>query len=542
MRIGIDLDNTLIDYGTLFHELAARRGWLPDAASPQSKTEVRDTLRGEEQGEARWRELQAMVYGTHILGARLATGARRFLTRCRELGAEVFVVSHKTEHPAANPDVNLHEAALDFLEQSGLFDGETPLIHRENVHFCATRGEKSRRMGELGLSLFIDDLPEMFADPEFPEGVLRVRYAPEEGQGESGPWDLEADFRMLAEWLPGEAAMELAAVQLFEAAPVFRSRLSGGRNGRLTLLEWADGQRAVCKLPADDGRGRFRAERAAYGFFEKAAITCVPRLLGADEERRCLFLEHVSGQTAHGKPGFCDALLDFLRALSAARQIPEARALPPASEACPAMSGHAAAVRARIARLESATIDPQAQEIVTEVRALLPGFEQRLAERCKQHGFDMHAALSSELLVPSPSDVGPHNTILAHDGRFVFHDFEFFGLDDPAKLIADTVLHPGSGAVLQDDFVQAGALALSECAEEPSTRIAQRARLVLPLAALKWTLLFLNEFLAPERMRRRQAGAVSEHLLEKQLEKARAMLARAKDLDHALDHALDTEV
>ena len=43
----------------------------------------------------------------------------------------------------------------------------------------------------------------------------------------------------------------------------------------------------------------------------------------------------------------------------------------------------------------------------------------------------------------SPSDFGFHNTILEDDGDLKFLDFEYFGRDDPAKLMADFIWHPG---------------------------------------------------------------------------------------------------
>ena len=44
----------------------------------------------------------------------------------------------------------------------------------------------------------------------------------------------------------------------------------------------------------------------------------------------------------------------------------------------------------------------------------------------------------------SPSDFGLHNAMRDEDGRLRFIDFEYFGWDDPVKLVSDTALHPGS--------------------------------------------------------------------------------------------------
>ena len=50
------------------------------------------------------------------------------------------------------------------------------------------------------------------------------------------------------------------------------------------------------------------------------------------------------------------------------------------------------------------------------------------------------------LRVLSPSDFGFHNALRRPDGTIVFVDFEYFGWDDPAKMMADAMLHPGNPA------------------------------------------------------------------------------------------------
>ena len=66
-HVGVDFDNTLVCYDSLFVRAAADRGWLADEASAD-KTAVRDCLRGLGR-EDDWTELQGEVYGRRILEA-----------------------------------------------------------------------------------------------------------------------------------------------------------------------------------------------------------------------------------------------------------------------------------------------------------------------------------------------------------------------------------------------------------------------------------------------------------------------------------------
>ena len=96
MRIGIDLDNTLICYNRVFLSAAQQSGLVPSDWEG-SKREIRKYLREKEEGEIAWQSLQGKVYGRWIHHAQLFPGAERFLWRCKQLGLAVEVVSHKTE-------------------------------------------------------------------------------------------------------------------------------------------------------------------------------------------------------------------------------------------------------------------------------------------------------------------------------------------------------------------------------------------------------------------------------------------------------------
>src|ERR1700739_4607789 len=96
MRIGIDFDNTLIDYDQVFTAGGKRRG-LIDAGLDGSQRGVRDSIRLLHAGEFAWQLLQAYVYSTATGSATMFDGADVFLRKCRAKGFDVFVISHKTQ-------------------------------------------------------------------------------------------------------------------------------------------------------------------------------------------------------------------------------------------------------------------------------------------------------------------------------------------------------------------------------------------------------------------------------------------------------------
>ena len=190
-RIGIDFDNTLIDYDEVFVALARERG-LVGHAFRGGKDAVRQVVRALPDGETQWQRLQGEAYGKGILTAVLFDGADLFLRRARAAGHDVLIVSHKTEYGHFDATrTNLRDAALAWMARKGFFDDDGFGVPIANVHFSATRSEKLDRIARLGVTHFIDDLPEVLDDPAFPPGVVKILFtngSPENRPGAFAHW------------------------------------------------------------------------------------------------------------------------------------------------------------------------------------------------------------------------------------------------------------------------------------------------------------------------------------------------------------------
>ena len=172
--IGIDLDNTLINYDQAFYGSALAAAWI-DKDIAMSKTDVRDAVRRLHEGEAKWQALQAKVYGPDIGLAQPMPGALDFLRHMAQRNLSCCVISHKTRFAAAQTDsCDLHEAALSWLEQQGFFKTDHSGLSRNHVFFCETRAQKLAQIRAMECRYFIDDLLEVFAEPEFPAAVEKI--------------------------------------------------------------------------------------------------------------------------------------------------------------------------------------------------------------------------------------------------------------------------------------------------------------------------------------------------------------------------------
>ncbi len=192
MFVGLDFDNTIVCYDTVFHRVAVESGLVPDHI-PLSKNSVRDHLRRQGR-EDEWTELQGTVYGPRLNDAPPFPGALEFLGRCADESVDVAIISHKTRHPYRGPRYDLHASARRWLERHGVFDPARIGLPLSRVFFELTREGKLHRIAAMGCTHFVDDLPEFLAEPGFPDGVEKILFNPN-GLHANGP-----DLHHAASW------------------------------------------------------------------------------------------------------------------------------------------------------------------------------------------------------------------------------------------------------------------------------------------------------------------------------------------------------
>jgi hypothetical protein len=183
--VGVDFDNTIISYDDVIRSVAIRRGYV-SAGCPTDKRSIRDLIRARPDGDIDWQRVQGEVYGPRIDQAVMIEGVESFFRRCAVSGLFVHIISHKTTFAGYDPTkTNLRQAALRWLQDQGAFSDAGLGLDPDVVWFASTRQEKLTHIRRLGCRVFIDDLAEVFSEPEFPPGVERILFDPTGGGGES---------------------------------------------------------------------------------------------------------------------------------------------------------------------------------------------------------------------------------------------------------------------------------------------------------------------------------------------------------------------
>lgn len=310
--------------------------------------------------------------------------------------------------------------------------------------------------------------------------------------------------------------------------------VEGGGNNRLYRLALANGRQIALKTylrEASDPRDRHGAEVGGLRFLSEAGIATVPAALADDADAGWAAFSWVEGEAPreHDARDIVQAL-DFMASLKALRARPDADALPPASEACLAPGELIDQISLRIARLSAVRDHALVRLLDSGVRDAFWSALDRAGRRLGEAGIDGHAPLPARHETLSPSDFGFHNALKDAGGRLTFVDFEYFGRDDPVKLVSDFLLHPGMdlSAAQSRQFLR-GSQALYGTDE----RFRDRLAALFPLYAVRWTLILLNAFLPERRARQVYAGdgRCLEQALAVQVGKAENMLTRLNDLE-----------
>ena len=176
MIIGIDLDNTIIQYDALIYELAREKNFIPDGFA-KNKQAIRDHIRNLREGDIEWQKIQGAVYGGLIQRAEPFEGVKNFFDECLRRHFKVFIISHKT-HYASYDDTktDLREAALKWIDEKMKDINLGGFIDRNAVFFGSTRQDKVQEIIRLKCDWFIDDLIETFLEPGFPSVTKKVLF------------------------------------------------------------------------------------------------------------------------------------------------------------------------------------------------------------------------------------------------------------------------------------------------------------------------------------------------------------------------------
>lgn len=315
--------------------------------------------------------------------------------------------------------------------------------------------------------------------------------------------------RLLRPYLSINADRELAALaeQLGGAPPIRIDPVRQSGNSRIYRVNYPTRILALKRYPprSDDSRDRLGAEVAALRFLNAKANALVPELVTFDAGLNAALLEWLEGNPVVAAEHDIDGATAFLDRLHILGRDYDANDLPNAAEACLSGRDLESQVINRFQRLMEVAPDFDNLELLLR-DTLNPAVEKWVAQAqnaYRQEKFSWTDNITREIQILSPSDFGFHNALRRGDGALIFLDFEYFGWDDPVKLVSDFLLHPGMKLTIT---MRQRFISWAFARFKADTTFAIRFRALYPLFGLRWCAILLNEFLPEKWAIRAHAG------------------------------------
>ena len=523
MRIGFDFDNTLVNYNHVFTSEAKRQGMV-SSGWRGSKSALREDLQSRSNGVRLWQTLQGIVYGRGMAQARLFPGVASFLMRCRSRGDEIYIISHKTEFGHFDlTRTPLRKAALDWMESKRFFDGSRFGLCRDRVFFAGTRSEKIDRIQDLNLDVFVDDLEEVFVEKRFP-AIKKILFSKTaDGTHHDFRCDnwSEIENNVLGSLTDEELGWHAQTLSPEKVTQV--RKITGHGNSRLYQVQTEPGSAYVLKYYPDlsvDPRPRLQTEVRACRLLDHLGVA--PNAVSFDKDLNMALYEWIEGtpleqiENEHIEQAL--AFVEILKDLNGT----SLDNFPKASEACLSANQLFSQLKQRIRKLESVQHKPMRRLLDTTLKPLLKVVRDWSWTKWPSSNIQHELPVLSQTL--SPSDFGFHNTLLRTDESLCFLDLEYFGKDDPVKLMADFLWHP---AMRLDASLKTRWLKGMFKIFGNDNDLLLRFRAAWPLYGLRWALILLNEFRQDGWTKRLHAN---QDLLQRREQKLEQQLQKTSDI------------
>ncbi len=539
MLIGLDFDNTLACYDSVFSDEAKKKG-LVENRWEGNKKDLKNKLISFNNGAHIWQIIQGQVYGPSMHKAILFPGVSRFLLRCKLQGHTIFIVSHKTKYGHFDSTKTpLREAATNWMENQGFFNEKIFCLSKENVFFEDTRQEKIERINNLNIDVFIDDLEEVFAEEKFPN-IKKILFTktPKYNYHDTACNNWTAIAISCIGEITRKEIKYLASSMLNSSVKSLNIMQSGGNSRLYELSTYKMGKLALKDYPdlLVDSRSRLQTEVQALKIIEDLNKT--PKVVAFDEKQNVAIYEWIEG--VHISRIDDNHINEALKFIENIQKVKSEDAVSLASEACLSAKHLFTQINYRLDKLSSSNNKDLQNFINLTFKPLLNGVRNRSEQYWPSN--NLTKDLPDLIQAISPSDFGFHNALLKNNGELCFLDFEYFGRDDPVKLIADFVWHPGMNLDDSNRVIWLrGALKIFN--KDPDIYL--RFLAAWPLYGLRWSLILLNEFVKEGWQKRVYANVNLKYQYENrligQLNKAKLICKQVQETNMECPYMNDSD-
>ena len=166
IKIGIDLDNTIINYENSFEKyLQEKKIYFKKINKRKIKLITNNNSKIKN-----WTEAQEEIYGHYITYAKLYKTFNEFEKFALKNKIKLYIISHKTKYSQFSKKYNLRSESDRWLK-------ENIIKNKYKIFYVNTINEKVRKIAKIKPDYFIDDLIEIFDNKNFPKKVKKILFS-----------------------------------------------------------------------------------------------------------------------------------------------------------------------------------------------------------------------------------------------------------------------------------------------------------------------------------------------------------------------------
>lgn len=316
------------------------------------------------------------------------------------------------------------------------------------------------------------------------------------------------------------------------------TEIQAGQNNRLFHVVSKEGNDLFVKFYQKDNARRLQREFRAFSFLNSKGFTDVPKAHFKNLENNYAvysFEKGISKKADEITKGDLDTILKFIVKLQEFIKNKIKTKFPLGKMACTTVQGNIDNINYR---LKEHSRNKKSSQLHPEVARLLQGIDPQkaihelLGETLANFETRLiNYELKDDELRLSPIDFGPQNIIFRPNNTLCFVDFEYFGWDDPFKIVADFTNHDKNSQLASNkkEHFMKGYIKQKGLSKEAKKRL----DLITKLNKIEWLTVYLGS-VGPRIIKSRRFADTNfdeKAYISKQVKKFKIKLASAqKDL------------
>ena len=497
MIVGIDLDNTIINYDKTFFKIALNKK-LINKNNKFSKEILKEKII-KRKGIEQWKAIQGVAYGENINDSSIMDFFYDFIVLSKIRKIKIYIISHKTKFGHYDKKkIQLREKAILFLISKKIINSNISKIKKSDIFFCNTLEEKINKIKQLKCDYFIDDLFKVVNNKNFPKKTTPIYFNRNQVEIKKSNKIINVNSwsEIINHFYKDLSKLELKNIIEFNIKKKITNfrKYKGRANSKIYKITTQDKKQYSLKIYPNlinENFNRIDAEFSAYKYLNQKSFYRIPVPIKKFNYANASLFSWIDGKKRIKKNE--QSLKQIINLVIKLKNISSPSIFSNFNYAKEAVYNKKIIINDIDVRYKNLISLTPKNTLELEFISFLKNNFIYLYKKIKKKLYninDKNLCIDKNNLILSPSDLGYNNMIIKNTNLYFF-DFEYFGFDDPVKLTSDFLWHPSNN--LSNKLNQIWLSQMYKLFRDDK-KFNNRLNAYHYLYGIKWILIILNIF------------------------------------------------